>query len=69
MKFYAVAVEWHTNEPDRNCWTVSTDPTWPGWDTDDGCIGYGLTEAQAQFLADAANEKVARDGAPKDWRE
>ena len=63
LKFYAVAGA-HAVEPDQFYWTISTDPMWPGWCTDDGCRGYGLTRAQAQFLADAANEKVAKDGDP-----
>lgn len=41
-------------------WTVSRDPEKPGWETDGGFSGYGLTKADAQFLADAANEKEAR---------
>lgn len=42
-------------------WTVSEDPERAGWNTDSGYPGYGLTKAQAQFLVDAANEKIARD--------
>lgn len=44
-------------------WTVSTSPDGPGWETDCGCPGYGLTYAHAKFLADAANEKLDRDDA------
>ena len=36
-------------------WTVSRQPDECGWQTDGGCHGYGLTKADAQFLADAAN--------------
>ena len=42
-------------------WTVSTNPTEPGWNTDDGYPGYGLTRADAEFLAAAANEKINRE--------
>ena len=37
-------------------WTVSTDQKQTGWCTDSGCPGYGLTRADAEFLAHAANE-------------
>lgn len=47
---------------DELIWTVSRDPTWPGWETDSGCPRYGLCKADAEFLAQAANEKIARDG-------
>jgi hypothetical protein len=62
-RFYAIAEQDYA-DPERRCWTVSEDPEWPGWGTDSGCAGYGLTKAQAQFLAEAANEKIARDGDP-----
>lgn len=42
-------------EPDARVWTVSEDPERAGWENDDGCEGYGLTQEKAQFLADAAN--------------
>jgi hypothetical protein len=41
-------------------WTVSLDPVKPGWTTDLGYRGYGLTKKLAQELADAANEKAVR---------
>lgn len=50
----------------EHIWSVSRSST-PGWDTDSGCHGYGLTKAEAQFLADAANEKEDRDGKPGPW--
>ena len=34
-------------------WTVSRDPHVPGWETDAGCPGYGLTRKDAEFLARA----------------
>jgi hypothetical protein len=51
------------NPDNDTIWTVSEDPERAGWNTDSGYHGYGLTKAQAQFLADAANEKIARDEA------
>jgi hypothetical protein len=52
---------------EEEVWTVSRSTT-PGWDTDSGCGGYGLTKAEAQFLADAANEKEKRDGKEGPWK-
>jgi hypothetical protein len=43
------------NDPDQSIWTVSRDPIETGWETDSGCPGYGLTKADAQELANAAN--------------
>lgn len=37
-------------------WTVSQEKNKPGWYTDGGYPGYGLTKAQATTLADAANQ-------------
>jgi len=48
-------------DPDADCWTVSTDPNEPGWNTDCGHQGYGLRRADAEFLAAAANEKIAKE--------
>lgn len=45
----------------RQIWTVSESPDQEGWNTDMGFDGYGLTYAQAKFLADAANEKLERE--------
>jgi hypothetical protein len=52
-------------EPDEGweIWTVARGGG-PGWETDCGMDGYGLSKAEARFLADAANEKEARDGKP-----
>jgi len=44
--------------PERDAaliWTLSRDPRVPGWNTDCGCPGYGLTRADADELAHAAN--------------
>lgn len=42
-------------QPDDEIWTLSRDPDQPGWNTDCGFPGYGLTKADAQELAEAAN--------------
>lgn len=50
-KWRAVAFD---PESDEEVWTVSkTDK--PGWNTDCGYSGYGLTKADAEELAEAAN--------------
>ena len=54
-------------DPTDQVFTVSKDPNKPGWDTDSGCEGYGLTQPEADFLAAAANEKEARDGVEGPW--
>jgi hypothetical protein len=66
MKYYAVCD--HNTSFDEgeerdyaNIWTVSCFPDRTGWNTDSGHDGYGLTRREAQFLADAANEKFERD--------
>ena len=43
-------------------WTVSRSHQEVGWNTDGGYEGYGLTREDAQFLADAANDKLAKEG-------
>ncbi len=51
------------DDPDNErWWTITQYPGQPGWNTDSGFPGYGLTKAAAQFLRDAANEKEAREG-------
>lgn len=55
-------------DPDEQTWTISRGDR-PGWCTDGGYDGYGLTKAEAEFLATAANEKEARDGKPGPWEE
>jgi hypothetical protein len=46
----------YIDEPDECVWTVSRDPNTTGWCTDSGYSGYGLTKADAEELANAANE-------------
>ena len=46
----------HIAEPDECVWTISRDPGCTGWNTDSGHFGYGLTKADAEELANAANE-------------
>jgi hypothetical protein len=48
--------------PEDKIWTVSQVPDATGWNNDVNQNGYGMPKAAAQFLADAANEKEARDG-------
>lgn len=57
MTWYVVCDE-SAFEPadDERLWTLSRDPTKTGWNTDGGYPGYGLTKADAQKLADAANK-------------
>jgi len=42
-------------DPKDRIWTLSHDPKHTGWNTNHGTPGYGMTKAQAQELADAAN--------------
>jgi hypothetical protein len=49
-------------DPDDSVWTLSNDPNEPGWDTARGLSGYGMLKSTAQWLCDAANETIARDG-------
>lgn len=46
----------YIDDPDECVWTVSRDPNTTGWCTDSGYSGYGLTKADAEELANAANE-------------
>lgn len=56
-------VEWYVTcdplasdkSPESPIWTVSRDPLRTGWETDSGARGYGLTWADAQWLAHSAN--------------
>jgi hypothetical protein len=51
------------SEYGHRTWTISTDPDEEGWDTDDGYQGSGgLTRAEAEWLAEAANERLEREG-------
>jgi hypothetical protein len=47
----------YLDDPEACVWTLSEDPAQPGWRTDSGAAGYGLTKARAQFLADCANDR------------
>jgi hypothetical protein len=70
MPWFAVAVidlPFRDPNPRDHVWTVSKNKDMPGWDTDSGCDGYGLTRVEADFLAAAANEKEARDGVEGPW--
>lgn len=53
------------NNPRAAIWTLSTNPKEAGWDTDAGFYGYGLRKDVAEFLATAANEKLARERSGK----
>ncbi len=56
MTWYVIAEYRHLPvKDDDTVWTVSEDQTKPGWETDGGYTGYGLTKAKAQHLATAAN--------------
>lgn len=60
LRWYVVCDEYASDKSKKALvWTVSRDHR-PGWNTDCGCLGYGLTHADATELADAANAK---------WRE
>jgi hypothetical protein len=43
---------------DTKVWTVSLQPDAPGWNTDGGTSGYGMSEGYARFLAESANYVV-----------
>ena len=45
--------------PNERCYTVSCSPNAPGWRTDMGCEGYGLTLKVAQEIVGCYN--LARD--------
>ena len=62
MWYVVSCTDWGPSLPEERVWTLSRCLDKPGWNTDGGCDGYGLTKSDADFLAAAANEKVARDG-------
>lgn len=41
--------------PSSEVWSVTTDPTRAGWETDSGCPGYGISKANAAFIVAAVN--------------
>lgn len=49
-----IDVDLYPPEKER-VWTVSRDPEKPGWNTDGGYEGYGLTRKEAEYLCNAAN--------------
>lgn len=56
-KWHVVVDKYCTDpEPEDHVWTVSRDPNETGWTTDSGCNGYGLPKADAEELANSANE-------------
>jgi hypothetical protein len=56
MTWYVVVDDFCTDPtPEDRVWTVSKDPKNTGWNTDSGCLGYGLTKAEAEELVSAAN--------------
>ena len=61
MKYYAVRNKDSEDRENDDIWTVSTNPDEEGWYTDLGAKGYGLMKDQAEFLAAAGNEKLARE--------
>ena len=67
MTWYAVT--WRDGlhrvyEADDKVWTISEDPENPGWETDGGCYGYGITRALAERIARLLNEDDERLAKP-----
>jgi hypothetical protein len=59
-KWYVVSERDSDSNDDQNTsgdlvWTLSRDPRTPGWNTDSGFPGYGLSKTDADELARAAN--------------
>jgi len=54
------------DDPKPEVWTLSLDPKEPGWDTDSGYPGYGLTKALAEELANAANAAWVKEQEAKE---
>lgn len=53
--------QWGGRDPGmdaRVVWSVSTNPSEAGWETDGGCSGYGVSKANADFIAAAKNHMV-----------
>lgn len=63
-RVYVVAYRADLN-PDDAVWTLSDDPSRPGWETDSGWPGYGLTKAVAEAYAAAIN--AAAEGDRECW--
>lgn len=47
--------------PEDRIWTISVNPKIPGWNTDGGHHGYGLTKADAEEIARAFNNERIDD--------
>jgi len=43
------------NEKDKSCWSITTNPDYPGWNTDSAYYGYGLPKELAQWICDQLN--------------
>ena len=58
MKKWYVVIDKNCTDPhpEEHVWTVSRDPDETGWCTDSGFQGYGLQMADAEELANAAND-------------
>jgi hypothetical protein len=72
MTWYVVVDDFAIDpDPQERIWTVSRHPGFTGWNTDSGDDGYGLTKADAEELANAANfveqQKQGRGAFVKCW--
>jgi len=61
---FDTATSYETDEEraEARIWTLSRSHQEVGWNTDGGYDGYGLIKEDAEFLANAANEKLSRQG-------
>jgi hypothetical protein len=57
----------HLDDPDERVWTLSRNQSTTGWNTDSGHPGYGLTKADAEELANAANEVERMQSVLHEW--
>jgi hypothetical protein len=57
---WEVTTERDDPDPEDRVWTLTRRSGVPGWNTDGGYDGYGLTKAVAEWLARVANEAEAR---------
>lgn len=56
-KLFVVAELYCVDQDIVACWTLSGDPTVPGWCTDSGIGGYGLPKAVAEVIAAKYNKE------------
>jgi len=56
----------YPDDRDARVWTLSRNKDYTGWETDSGFNGYGLTKADAEELASAANRIEALEKALAD---